>query len=84
MERLAGRLRADEQGWRAGAGAGGRNHGGGQKGEKGTPPQVKSIAVLNSSVVVSAIGWQGDARAVLNLCSAQALRRPDPQAQSLC
>ena len=28
---------------------------------------MKSIAVLDSSVVVSAIGWQGDARAVLGL-----------------
>ena len=28
---------------------------------------MKSIAVSDSSVVVSAIGWQGDARAVLNL-----------------
>ena len=28
---------------------------------------MKSIAVLDSSVVVSAIGWQGDARAVLHL-----------------
>src|ERR1035438_3291482 len=67
MDNLAGQLPANEQGWRAGAGAGGRNHGGGQKGEEGTPPQVKSIAVLDSSVVVSAIGWQGDARAVLHL-----------------
>ena len=28
---------------------------------------MKSIAVLDSSVVVSAIGWQGDARGVLHL-----------------
>ena len=28
---------------------------------------MKSIAVLDSSVVVAAIGWQGDARAVLSL-----------------
>ena len=28
---------------------------------------MKSVAVIDSSVVVSAIGWQGDARAVLSL-----------------